>query len=323
MKVLVVGKRGGILQWFENVLDGFLELPDIEIKSFAVNHSGVFDRFFKSTLKNFNRKLFDKIVVDQFTDELSSFRPDLVLIVDCWYVPNGLFEALDSLKKSSLVAWWIGDLFDRKNLIRFGCVDKFYFTDSYFLEYAAQGGIFNSSYLPLASNPRIYSLINPGPRDSRLVFVGAYAENRETLLRQVKKPILVVGKRWDRLTDSIHCVQAKRVSLQKVNILYNQHIGVLNIKNSDNVVNGLNMRTFDAPASGCVVLNDAVGDLERCFEIGKELLVYHDCEELNDKIERISRDAAECRAIAEAGRRRVLAEHLYSHRIVTILDELF
>jgi spore maturation protein CgeB len=323
VRVLILGKRGGILQWFENVIDGFLELPDIEFRSFAVNHADFFDRVFKGTLKKCSQKLFDQVVANQFAATLSSFCPDLVLIVDCFYIPKELFEALESNKKSTLVAWWIGDLFDIQSISNLTCVDKFYFTDSYFVDYAAENGIDRSSYLPLACNPSVYSLNNHGIRDPRLVFVGAYAKNRETLFRQIDQPMLVVGKNWDRLGDSVHHIRPKRISLRNVNEIYNQHIGVLNIKNSGNVVNGLNMRTFDAPVSGCVVLNDAVGDLERCFEVGKELLVYHDIEELNDNVKRIVKHKTECLAIAKAGRSRVLSEHLYKHRIISILNDLF
>jgi len=323
IRILVLGKRGGILNWFENVLDALVDFREIEVFPFATNHFGLADRLWKNVIKKFRRQWLDRVVATQFSDAMVSFRPDLVLIVDCFYIPPEIFNILESHKKTSIVAWWIGDLFDRQNFSSFKCVDKFYFTDSYFIKYASEGGIYNSSYLPLACNSKVYSLKNKGSRDSRLVFVGAYAENRELLLRQVERPMMVVGNRWKRMTNTDHDIYPKRISLQRVDEIYNRHIGVLNIKNSGNVVNGLNMRTFDAPASGCVVLNDAVGDLERCFEIGKELLVYHDSEELNDNIERISLDAAECRAIAEAGRRRVLADHLYQHRIATILDELF
>lgn len=323
IRILVLGKKGGILHWFENVLDAMADFRNVEVCPFSVNYFGLVDRLKKNVIKKFNRQWFDRLVGNQFNAVMQSFRPDLVLIVDCFYVPPEIFEILNSQKKSTVVAWWIGDLSDFQNLARLECVDKFYFTDTYFVKKAAEVGINNTSYLPLACNSRVYSLKNQASRDSRMVFVGAYAQNRETLLRQVSRPMIIVGNRWDQMAGSVHEIHAKRISLQKVDEIYNRHSCVLNIKNSDNVVNGLNMRTFDAAASGCIVLNDDVGDLEYCFDIGKELLVYRDVDELNDTVERIIRDDSQCRTIAEAGRRRVVAEHLYQHRIATILSDLF
>jgi spore maturation protein CgeB len=322
MRILVVGKRGGILHWFENVMDAFSGIHDVETRAFCVNHAGYIEKFWKNLIKRCSRSLLDEIISEQFAKQMEQFRPDVVLIVDYFYIPEILFEVLAERKQSSFVAWWIGDLFDRKLLSKYGCVDKFLFTDSYFIDYAADGGIHNTGYLPLAFNPNIFRLNNTGERNPRLAFVGAYAENRAMLLSQVQNPVLVVGKKWDRLGSTHHEIRSRRVEIRQVAQIYNQHIGVLNIKNSGNVVNGLNMRTFDAPACGCVVINDQLGDLERCFEIGKEVLVYGCPEELNEHYDRIVRDDSVRNQIAEAGRRRVLAEHQYRHRILSILAEL-
>lgn len=323
MRILVVGKRGGVLQWFESVVDAGRGLDGIEICSFAVNYNSATDRLWKNLLKASRWQWYNRAVAGEFLSVVKSFQPDLVLIVDWIYIPQELFEVLNSAPKRPYVAWWIGDLFDRQRAVRAGCVDKFYFTDSHFMEYAAQEGIISSSYLPLACNANIYQHKNHGKRDARLVFVGAYADNRENVLREIKRPVLVVGKHWEKLSGSEHAFRARRVSVQNVARYYNQHIGVLNIKNSGNVVNGLNMRTFDAPACGCVVLNDNMGDLDRCFEIDKEILVYHNPDELNALYERIVADDVWRRDIAVAGERRVMNEHLYTHRLQTIISDLF
>lgn len=323
MRVLVVGKRGGILHWLENVMDAFSTLPEVEARAFCVNHIGYFDKFWKNIVKKCSRTLLDQIIADQFVRQVELFKPNLILIVDYFYIPEQLFQVLSLRNHGATVAWWIGDLFDRKLVSRHACIDKYYFTDSYFIDYAAEAGIHNSGYLPLAYNPEIFRRENEGFRKSTMAFVGAYAENRAAILRQIEQPVLVVGKKWDRLGATHHEIRARRVAIKDVAAIYNQHMGVLNIKNSGNVVNGLNMRTFDAPACGCVVINDALGDLDRCFDIGKELLVYHSPEELNEHYRRLLADDRLRLRIAEAGRRRVLAEHQYRHRIRSVLQELF
>lgn len=323
MRVLVVGKRGGILHWLENVMDGFTAIPDIEAKAFCVNHSDRFEQLWRNVVKKCSRHLLDQIIASRFAEELERFKPQLILVVDYFYIPQTVFEILSTKKKSAIVAWWIGDLFDRNLVTRHNCVDKFYFTDSYFLEYAAEAGIHNAGYLPLAYNPNIFRLLNTAPRNQHMVFVGAYTESRSKLLSELKEPTLVVGKRWNQMKPTHHDVRGCRVSINEVVEIYNRHMGVLNIKNSGNVVNGLNMRTFDAPACGCVVVNDHLKDIDKCFEVGKEILVYNSAEEMNEHTTRILNYKNERTTIADAGRRRVQAEHQYSHRIRSILNDLF
>ncbi|MHB1398924.1 MAG: CgeB family protein [Trichloromonadaceae bacterium] len=323
MRVLVVGKRGGILHWFENVVDAFSSMPEVESRAFCVNHFGYFDQFWKNIVKKCSRDFLGKIIANQFAKQMQEFNPDLILIVDYFYIPEQLMEILAGQKKSSIVVWWIGDLFDRQLVSRHGCVDKFYFTDSYFIDYAAEAGLHNTGFLPLGYNPKIFRKANFGTRKSTLAFVGAYSENRANLLKQVKHQVLVVGKKWDRLGTTHHEVQSRRVEIGQVAEIYNQHIGVLNIKNSGNVVNGLNMRTFDAPACGCVVINDYLEDLEKCFDVGNEILVYNSVEELNDQFSRLKNDSILQKKIVEAGLRRVKSEHQYRHRLESILKTTF
>lgn len=322
MRIMVLGKRGGILHWFENVMDGFSALPSVTAEGFCVNHFNHFDKFYKNIIKKFSRKKLDHVIANQFAKKLDQFNPDLILIVDYIYIPDEIFEIITQKKKQRLVSWWIGDLFDRDLVKKYKCVDKIYFTDSYFIDYAAEAGINNSGYLPLAYNPSVFKLDNLNTRKEKLAFVGAYAQNRAEVLGNISEPVLIVGKNWNKFGKANHEILSKRVNIQQVAEIYNQHIGVLNIKNAGNVVNGLNMRTFDAPACGCVVLNDQLADLDRCFEVGKELLVYRNFEELNEQYHRLLRDPDQRNKIADAGRRRVEAEHQYSHRIRTILDEL-
>ena len=50
--------------------------------------------------------------------------------------------------------------------------------------------------------------------------------------------------------------------------------------------------------------------------------MYRDAEELNALVTRLQREPQFAARIAEAGRRRVLAEHTYEHRVTSILDDL-
>ena len=221
MRILVLGKRGGILHWFENVMDAFSALPDVTAEAFCVNHFNSFDQLVKNIVKKYSRKKLDQIIANQFSKKVEQFNPDIVLVVDYFYIPEALFQVLDQKKQNRIVAWWIGDLFDRDYVKNKNCVDKIYFTDSHFIDYAAEKEMKNTGYLPLAYNPTIFKTRNQGSRKPKLAFVGAYAENRAEILSKISDPVLIVGKKWDRLGKTHHEIVSRRVNIQQVADIYN------------------------------------------------------------------------------------------------------
>jgi spore maturation protein CgeB len=64
------------------------------------------------------------------------------------------------------------------------------------------------------------------------------------------------------------------------------------------------------------VITDAWKGVECFLEPGREVLVAGDGEEVIDHIRALTRGRA--RAIGDAARRRVLAEHTYAHRAETV-----
>ncbi len=82
---------------------------------------------------------------------------------------------------------------------------------------------------------------------------------------------------------------------------------------------GVNQRVFDVPAAGGFVLSDNQADMHELFEPGKESAVYSSDEELADKARYFLSHETERRAIAEAAKRRVLAEHTYEKRFEKLL----
>jgi spore maturation protein CgeB len=77
----------------------------------------------------------------------------------------------------------------------------------------------------------------------------------------------------------------------------------------------VNQRIFDVPATGAFVLTDWREQIETLFEPGKEVVCYRDPEEAQALAERYLAAPAERKAIAAAARKRILAEHCYTHRL--------
>lgn len=77
-------------------------------------------------------------------------------------------------------------------------------------------------------------------------------------------------------------------------------------------------RNFEVPGCGGFLLTERVPHLERYFELGREVGVYDDEEDLFRQVSRWLEDEPARAAVADAGYRRVLAEHTYDHRFAAI-----
>jgi spore maturation protein CgeB len=79
-------------------------------------------------------------------------------------------------------------------------------------------------------------------------------------------------------------------------------------------------RNFEVPGCGGFLLTERVPHLERYFRYDEEIGVYGDVDELVEKVGWWLEHPDERAAVAEAGYRRVLAEHTYDHRFAEIFQ---
>lgn len=83
---------------------------------------------------------------------------------------------------------------------------------------------------------------------------------------------------------------------------------------------GLNMRHFEITAAGGFLLCYDQPELADHFVPEKECVVFRNAHDLLEEIRYYLAHADERTAIAEAGQRRTLAQHLYRHRLQTLLQ---
>lgn len=81
----------------------------------------------------------------------------------------------------------------------------------------------------------------------------------------------------------------------------------------------VNQRVFDVPATGSFIITDWRSQLENLFEPGKEVICYHSPDEAAELVARYLSSPDERRAVSLAARKRILAEHLYEHRLEAII----
>ncbi len=77
----------------------------------------------------------------------------------------------------------------------------------------------------------------------------------------------------------------------------------------------MKLRDVEFPGYGCCYLTQHNEDMEHAFEIGREVLTFQNAAEAASLVRRSVRHPAQARAIGQAGRRRVLAEHTWAARL--------
>jgi hypothetical protein len=85
---------------------------------------------------------------------------------------------------------------------------------------------------------------------------------------------------------------------------------------------GLNLRHFEITANGGFMLTYPTPELPERFAVGRECEVFINEQDLLEKIAHYTAHPRERCDVAAAGQRRTLSEHLYSHRILRLVDIL-
>ena len=320
LRILLLGKRGSLVLWLENLYRACRRLGH-PARIFAINGDTWHTRL-RAKWQGRKAATADWMLT-RFTRTLAAFHPDLVIVAGVFGVPLDYYRMLHDLPRRPWIIGMVGDRFPMDSRERADHCDRLYFTDTCFFQDAEQAGFTAPSrYLPLAVDPEIF---RPGSvsRCSELLFVASRTEFREAVVRGLSESARVIGTDWSGLAqDSFHRVLNRKIGRRSLIQLYQRHQAVLNVRNEANVEHGLNQRSFEPLACGAVVLNDPLVDLPLCFEPGREILVYRDADELNALVSRLRREPGFAMKIAGAGRQRVLAEHTYGHRVKTILDDL-
>jgi len=131
----------------------------------------------------------------------------------------------------------------------------------------------------------------------------------------MKGKLALIGKGWDKMGLRANSEHAGANS----GPIYLQTQASLNLFGGC-VHGGMPLRPFDIAASGGLILTHYQRELPALFEPGKECLAFRTKEEMVDLLGQVNARPAEFNKIALAGRRRVLAEHTWGHRVQRLLD---
>ena len=195
-------------------------------------------------------------------------------------------------------------------------------------------GVKKYAFLPLAADPEVYRPLTLSPVDRRrygadLAFVGAGYPNRRQLFQALTDfDFKIWGSDWDLNSPLSPHIQNRgaRVSEEEAAKIFNATRINLNLHSSPfhDGINPegdyLNPRVFDLAAAGAFQLVDRRSQLPQFFAPETEMATFASVTELREKIAYFLEHEEERRMVAQAGRRRLLGEHCYTHRLGIALD---
>ena len=292
----------------------------------------IFNPILKSYLIKENKK---------FVSTVSKEKPDLLFIIKGAHLFPATLEKLKDILSCPIVAYIWDDPIQtaennyqddyRKSNFKDGIpwYDFIFVFDTFYIEEIRRRGGKNVRYLPLATNPSRYKEILVSDQDKvnygyDVCFIGLPFPNRVEMFESLRDYNLgVFGDHWTKYfmlkgkkTPSYY---RGRASGETVNKIYLSSKIVLNIHHPHSI-EGLNTRTFDIPACGAFEMVDYKNNVEKHFEIDKEIVAFKNINELKSKIDFYLKNDDLRKTISDRGKQKVLSEHTWVHRVKDVMS---
>ena len=217
----------------------------------------------------------------------------------------------------------------RRNLIKalreYTCVFTW---DMAMVRRLAASGV-TASYLPFGADPECLEVGAAGPceacgRRHEVIFIGVYNRKREQHISAIRNhEVAIWGPNWQRAARKFrgrHVIHKERCFGRAGCAMYGAAKISLNILNDLNMP-GHNMRTFEIPASGGVMVATYTPEQAGFFPEGETAWYYRDPSELDDIIGRLLADD-EARKRARRLARATALKHDYGKRAQAIVRHL-
>ena len=298
----------------------------------------------------FSKPVFNLLIKQYLDVENRNFlhmvreeRPDLLFVIKGDHlIPNTLKVLKYELQIPIISYVWDDPFYPRSELYYddyrksnfekgMHLYDYIFVFDASFVEELKQRGRMNAAYLPLATDPKKYITMPLSEEDERdfaydICFVGAPYPNRVELFDSLSQYKLgVFGDGWTkyflRRGKRVPNYYRGNATGEKVLKIYRSAKIALNLHYPDSK-EGLNTRTFDILACGGCELVDYKQILVKHFKIGKEIISYRNLEELHQLVAYYCENIQELKEISKRGRKRILKEHTWHHRVDKILTTI-
>lgn len=182
-------------------------------------------------------------------------------------------------------------------------------------------------YLPQACNPRWHRPVAEAGTEPCLVIAGTMYPSRVRLLdRLISKgiPLRLYGAGFPRWIGETACRAAhtgRSVTREDKARVFRSAAAVLNTMHPAEV-DGVNVRLFEAAGCGAAVLTEFRPTVPELFEVGKEILAFHDFDDLVEQATTLLSEPGLTARLGDAATQRAHRDHTYDLRVTAILDKL-
>lgn len=213
--------------------------------------------------------------------------------------------------------------------------DFFTTPDVYGVEKYRALGLPNAIHFPFGCNEHIYRRTNTEKKYD-VSFVGAWHPYRDWLVGLLRKDgfkVKTAGYRWPEgivsHEEMVTIFNETRVNLNMSNsaswdarYLLSSPRAALNRVRSKKNVEQIKARHFEINGCGAFQLSYYVEGLEKQYQIGDEIAIYLDPDDLRQKVALYLDNEPRRQKIAEAGYQRTLKDHTFASRFRHVFDRM-
>ncbi len=289
------------------------------------------DEINRAALKSgFNNYLGDRIVA-----RADHFKPDVIVVLAQSPLNP---SAIDKLKVLNIpVVFWFVENYHLLPYWKLVAPHYDYFfgmQKGSFLDELVAAGASYAGYLPQAADPFVHRPAELSESElekygSEISFMGAGYPNRQKFFSGfLDTPLKIWGTEWNLSSPLGQRVMNanRRLNPDEYVKIFNASAINLNLHSSnisvgvDHDGDFVNPRTFEIAACEAFQLVDMRSELAKMFIIGKEIATFQSMDELREKIDYYLKRPDEREAIAHAGRKRVMREHTFVHRMARMMS---
>lgn len=193
----------------------------------------------------------------------------------------------------------------------------------------------NAIHFPFGCNEKLYCKTGVSKKYD-VSFVGGWHPYREWLIKRLRKAgftVQTAGYRWPggivSHEEMVQIFNESRVNLNMSNsaswdtrYLLSTPRGLINRIRSSKTVEQLKARHFEINGCGGFQLSYYVEGLETYYDIGKEIGIYVDPDDLLEKVKLYLADESLRDSIAQAGYQRTLAMHTFEKRFAQVFERM-
>ena len=263
------------------------------------------------------------------------FGPDLILAMSGKTIRPPLIREIRTVCRNVVIAncYWDNPFLSEIAFSSIQEYDIFFVKDTFVLSQLKKMGAGNVAYLPEACYPKEHRPLDDiAPEEHRkyssmLSIVGSLYPYRIHMLEPLRGIQLKVwgSGRWGIIPENAYALvshQHEAVDGRRKVLVFNLTMVNLNTLHPLNCIHGLNGRIHQIAASGGFLLMEYNPDLERQYDVNREVIAFRSPDELRELAEYYLDRPAERAEIAERARQRALREHTFDHRFEEILTTI-